>query len=197
MNKYIETENSDEFIIGLEAFNISIDKYEESRGNFLSFASVVIKNKVIDYMRKEKTNNNLSINALDECNMTGLNSQYELDKFNETISAQTELMDFKNILLEYDITLNELVQNSPKHKDTRINAIHIACYIQKNKELKDELYNKKRLPYAQIISQCKSSRKFLDRNRKFIIATVLILDSNLDILKDYVFNAERRSSYDI
>jgi RNA polymerase sigma factor len=198
LNKYIETENSEEFMIGLEAFNESIDKYEDSRGSFITFSSVVIKNKIIDYIRKEKSNNKIMyIDEYDDSQCNRINSQNEINKFNEGLSMQMELMDLKNKLSEFKITLDDLVKDSPKHEDTRNNAIRVARFIQENINLKEKLYLDRKLPYTQIISEYKSTRKFLDRNKKFIVATVLILDSNLDSLKSYIYDAERRASFDI
>ena len=51
--RYI-TENDDEFSIGLIAFNDAIEKYSTDKGSSLfAFAELVIKRKVIDYIRKE------------------------------------------------------------------------------------------------------------------------------------------------
>lgn len=197
LNKYIETENSEEFIIGLEAFNESIDKYDDSRGSFIRFSSVVIKNKIIDYIRKEKSNNKIMyIDEYDD-SQCGSNYQNEINKFHEDLSMQMELMDLKNKLSEFKITLDYLVKDSPKHEDTRNNAIRVARFIQENTNIKEKLYLDRKLPYTQIISEYNSSRKFLDRNKKFIVATVLILDSNLETLKSYIYDAERRASFDI
>ena len=106
-------------------------------------------------------------------------------------------MDLKNKLSEFKITLDDLVKDSPKHEDTRNNAIRVARFIQENTNIKEKLYLDRKLPYTQIISEYNSSRKFLDRNKKFIVATVLILDSNLETLKSYIYDAERRASFDI
>ena len=130
-----------------------------------------------------------------QCN--GINNQNEVNKYNEDLSMQMELMDFKNKLSEFKITLDDLVKDSPKHEDTRNNAIRIARAIQENKNLKEKLYLNRKLPYTQILSEYNSSRKFLDKNKKFIVATILILDSNLDSLKSYIYDAKRRDSFDI
>lgn len=197
LNKYVETENSEEFIIGLEAFNEAIDKYDESRGNFISFSSVVIKNKIIDYIRKEKSNNNVMYLDEYEDSQSIIDNQNEITKFNEILSIQMELMDLKSKLAEFKITLDDLAKDSPKHEDTRYNAIRAARLIQENKNLKEKLYLYKKLPLREVLSQYDTSRRFMDKNKKFIIAAVLILDSNLDSLKEYILDAERRASFDI
>ena len=48
------TLNQDEMSIALLAFNEAIDKYEEERGEFLPFAKVVIRSRVLNYLEKEQ-----------------------------------------------------------------------------------------------------------------------------------------------
>ena len=36
-NRYVESENSEEYSIGLEAFNEAIDRYEAKKGSFIAF----------------------------------------------------------------------------------------------------------------------------------------------------------------
>ena len=43
INRYIESENSEEYSIGLMAFNEAIEKYEKTKGSFIAFAELVIK----------------------------------------------------------------------------------------------------------------------------------------------------------
>lgn len=198
LNKYIESENSDEYMIGLEAFNEAIDKFDFSRGNFLSFASLVIRSRIIDYMRK---NNSAiittSIDQYDENDILGARNKLEINLHNENIDLQLELMVFKEKLNDFDITFCDLVENCPKHNDTRSDALKTARYIVEHKEEKEFLYSKKRLPYLTLVTQLGISRKFFDRNKTFIIASVLILDSDLDIIKTYICDAERRSKNDL
>lgn len=49
----LEWENDDELSIALIAFNKSIDTYNEDKGNFFSYAKMLIKNALIDYFRKQ------------------------------------------------------------------------------------------------------------------------------------------------
>ena len=63
--RYVSVENDDELSIALIAFKEAIDKYEESRGSFSSFAKLVISSRVKNYLIKENRNNKVeSIEAL-------------------------------------------------------------------------------------------------------------------------------------
>ena len=46
--------NDDELSIAMIAFHEAILRYSKSKGAFLPYASVLIKNRLIDYTRKEK-----------------------------------------------------------------------------------------------------------------------------------------------
>ena len=90
-------------------------------------------------------------------------------------------------MASFDITLTDLVKISPKHYDARQRAYEVAKLIVGQKELLDYLWNKKALPLKQIEEQVDVSRKTLERQRKYIIALVLILgERNFEHLRSYI-----------
>lgn len=186
-NRYIESENSDEYIVGLEGFNEAIDKYDLSKGKFISFASLVIKSRVTDFLRKQ---DKYSIELLQCMSEETLHSISEADDsisdITDSIVLRDEIEEFAVKLKIFDITFCDLVRESPKHKDTRQNALRIAQYIYSKDELKQELMRKKRLPVTKLINELNVSEKLIYRSKIFIIAAVLILDSNMDCLKCYI-----------
>lgn len=191
-NRYIETENDDEYSIGLQAFDEAITKYNPDKGKFLSFAKLLIRNRVIDFLRKETTSKPfVYLDDAEDFNETHFVSNKD-DDFTESFGFRQELLEFQKKLKDFDILMNDLVEGSPKHMDTRLNAIRIARHIVEDKEIKEALYSKKSMPVQKIISRVDTSNKVLKRNRKFIIATALILDSKSEFLKSYVCEVERR-----
>ncbi|MCD8510679.1 MAG: sigma-70 family RNA polymerase sigma factor [Bacillus sp. (in: Bacteria)] len=66
--RYIRTTDDDEFSIALIAFNEAIHNFSENKGSsFLSFASLVIRRRIIDYIRQEQRKKvSLSIDYTDE-----------------------------------------------------------------------------------------------------------------------------------
>ena len=52
--RYVSIENDEEFSIGLLAFAESVKRYEADRGNFLSFAKLVIESRLKKLCGKEK-----------------------------------------------------------------------------------------------------------------------------------------------
>ncbi|WP_168198350.1 RNA polymerase sigma-I factor [Crassaminicella thermophila] len=187
LNKYIESENSEEYSIGIEAFNEAIDKYESSRGSFIAFAEIVIKNRITDYLRKNRKHHNVVfMSQFEEDETNKLQKHLRTDDFTENFALKSEIEEFENKLKQFRITFSDLVKESPKHIDTRANGLRIAKFIASNEDLKEDLIRKKSLPSKKIIEELGVTAKVLKRSRKFIIAAVIILDSNLDQLKNYI-----------
>ncbi|AOT73072.1 RNA polymerase sigma-I factor [Geosporobacter ferrireducens] len=187
INRYLESENSEEYSIGLEAFNEALDKYEASRGSFIGFAELVIKSRITDYLRKiKKHSKTLSINQLEESEENWSSDSLKTEDFTEKIALKEEIQALEKQLKAFDITFQNLVEEAPKHRDTRSKALEIAGFIVNHQELRDELMRKKNLPSSRLVQDMGVTIKMLKRSRKFIIATVLILDSELDGLKQYI-----------
>lgn len=80
-------ESDDEFSIGLIAFNEAIEKYTPERGSsLLSFAEVIIKRRVIDYIRKQVKDQHLSMDLTstsleEDTPATGLVDKLSLEDF--------------------------------------------------------------------------------------------------------------------
>ncbi|CAM3484673.1 RNA polymerase sigma factor SigI [Aeromicrobium ponti] len=192
--RYIH-ESDDEFSIGLIAFNEAIQKYSPDKGSSLiSFSEVLIKRRVIDYIRKQSKYQNLSFNGganLDEDESAGSSIEDELSiedfrKKNDDELRREEILQFTQILQQFDLTFTDLIEQSPKHADARKNAMAVAKILVENEELKTILIEKKRLPIKQLESYVSLSRKTIERNRKYIIAISLILAGDYVYLKDYI-----------
>jgi RNA polymerase sigma factor len=188
-------ESDDEFSIGLIAFNEAIEKYSPERGSSLiSFAEVIIKRRVIDYIRKQTKNQHVSIDLTyssfedESAGMVIVNelSLEEYKKKSDEELRRDEIIRFQALLTSFDLSFSDLVENSPKHADARANAIIVAKLLVDDKELKSFLIEKKRLPIKQLEKKVNVSRKTIERNRKYIIAIALILSNDYVYLNDYL-----------
>lgn len=192
--RYIH-ESDDEFSIGLIAFHEAIQKYSTERGSSLiSFAEVMIKRRVIDYIRKHSKNQNISLdfgaqNQDEDTPSLTIENEISVDEYqrkNEADLRRQEIIQFQQILKEYDLSFQDLVEQSPKHSDARKNAMVIANILVEDEELQAYLMEKKRLPIKQLEDMVDVSRKTIERNRKYIIAIALILINDYLYLKDYI-----------
>ncbi|WP_425432200.1 RNA polymerase sigma factor SigI [Halobacillus massiliensis] len=192
--RYIDPERDDEFSIGLLAFNEAIHAYSCDKGSsFLSFAKLVIKRKVIDYIRNEQKS--LKVISLDDeysddeqmenpLEIQAAKDRYALET--ESWYRKEEIIEFQRELQKYNLTFHELTESSPKHVDARESAIEVARTVYNDNALRQQVLEKGRLPMKDLVSRVNVSKKTLERNRKFIIAMVLILSGDYVYLKEYL-----------
>lgn len=192
--RYIH-ESDDEFSIGLIAFNEAIQKYSSEKGSsLLSFAEVLIKRRVIDYIRQQSRNQSVSFTSAvditdEDERQTAIEDELSLVDFRkkaEQEQRREEIIQFQRILQEFDLSFQDLLEQSPKHSDARKNAMLVAKIIVDNEEMKNLLLEKKRLPIKQLEEAVTVSRKTIERNRKYIIAIALIMIGDYLYLKDYI-----------
>lgn len=195
-NRYLVMGEDDEASIGLLAFNEAIDKYSSNKGaKFLTFAEVVIKRRLTDFYRKESKfkNNVVPLTTFqDEENQeqefvnefSEATKAYQIEQ--EALDKKHEILQYSKLLANFDITMTDLVKISPKHHDARCRAYQVAKLITENDEYVKYLWDKKALPLKKIEDKANVSRKTLERQRKYIIALVLILQGNFEHLNSYI-----------
>lgn len=168
---YVNTEDSDEFCIGLEAFNEAIDKYNAEKGTFIGFADLVIRSRVTDFMRKEwKFNQDVD---LDE--QVLLREPVRVDE-----DLILEINAFKEKLSHFDITLDELAEDGPKHKTTRVEVTELGQNVSRDEPICGKLYSSKKLPMAEIVLRFQTTKKRLKTYRSFIIGVIVIFREKLE-----------------
>ncbi|KAA0546646.1 RNA polymerase sigma factor SigI [Bacillus sp. BGMRC 2118] len=190
--RYIN-EQDDEFSIGLIAFHESIDKYSTEKGSsLLSFAELIIKRRVIDFIRKESKQRSVKLdtNVDDE---ESIQNKYEVEisvedyqKKLDQDHRKDEILHYQTLLQQFDLTFQDLVEHSPKHADARENAMKVAYTVIQSPDFKKVLFEKKRLPIKELEKHVDVSRKTIERNRKYIIAVCIIMASEYVYLKEYV-----------
>ncbi|WP_230500449.1 RNA polymerase sigma factor SigI [Sutcliffiella rhizosphaerae] len=194
--RYI-SEADDEFSIGLIAFNEAIEKYSKDKGSSLiSFADLIIKRRVIDYIRKESKNTTVTLSEheveQDDYTSNRIEATLSIEEFQKQIDQEQrreEIKYYQSVLKDFDLSFSDLIECSPKHADARQNAIDVAITLVQNHELKNHLFEKKLLPMKQLESLVDVSRKTIERNRKYIIAVTIILSGDYIYLKDYLKGA--------
>ncbi|PKM96030.1 MAG: hypothetical protein CVU84_04320 [Firmicutes bacterium HGW-Firmicutes-1] len=177
--KYVEVENSEELSIAIEAFNHAIDHYEESRGNFFSFAKTVIVNRLIDDTRKKSK----IIQITFEDSQV---SAYE--HFEEDTLLKHELMKYEQNLSTFDITWDDLVRTAPKHKLTRSQIFILAINLSKDEEITRKIFEKKKLPITEISNLFSVSKKFLKLHKELIIAIVVAYEEKVHTIIQWIEN---------
>ncbi len=172
----LEWGRDDELSVGLIAFNSAIDAFEPAKQiPFLPYCRIVILNRLKDHVRRESKHQN-HCGLDDEC--LSLESRTAWDNYvNHTIDDERreELERFEEILSGYAIGFEDLVEVSPKHRDYRLTLFRVASRLSQTDSLMESLTSKRQLPLGELEKVCGVNRKTLERGRKFIIASAIIL----------------------
>ena len=194
-NRFIDR-TMDEYSIGLFAFNEAINQYKAGQGSkFLTFADMVIRRRIIDYIRKEtRRNKTIYIDQSeveDEFKQTDsiIEQKVAIEYYEEQKQIEERLEQIKGyeaLLKEYGITFKSLTKHCPKHIDARENAKQIANILVSNDNFISYLKEKKQLPIKELLQYVSCSRKTIERNRKYIIAVSLIYIGGFYALKSYI-----------
>lgn len=190
LGRYVEEKNDEVVSLGLIAFNDAIDRYEPRRGPFLPFAATVIRNRTIDHLRKSSQQKvSLPVSSLmkedgTEEEVWG-NNKWQPDLEEQAVMVE-EMNSFVQRLKQFNISLDELVAEAPKHRDTRTKAVTTAHWLYSQPELRQRIMKNGRMPLKEIELHTGLTKKAVDRSKKLIIAVIIVLDSDLDTMKQYV-----------
>ena len=85
-----------------------------------------------------------------------------------------EIHKFKKEILLFKIKLDDLINNSPKHRDTRTFSINLSEQVSHDSEVTTFMYEKRRLPVKKISLKYVVTERILKRNKLFIISVIVI-----------------------
>ena len=99
-----------------------------------------------------------------------------------------ELARYVQTLADYSVSMKDLVDHSPRHRDARTTLFKAAYRLSRDETLMAYLQGKKQLPLNELEKISGVKRKTLERGRKFIIATALIMDDRNEFiyLRSYI-----------
>jgi len=191
---YKRFEIDDLLSVAMSAFDESINKYDDEKGNFISFSSKIINLRLIDYYRSQAKYKNEILDKNTDNNSEKSIVESRLDKRSiEEFSAselnllrREEIMEFKEELTKFSIDFVKLKKSSPRKKELRKICFEIADYIRETEELQNRLKTKKTLDIEKICGKFKVHRKKVERTRSYIIAIVIILDGDYMFIRDYI-----------
>lgn len=183
--RYVNIKCDDEFSIALLAFKEAFEKYESSRGSFSSYAKLVITSRVKSYLISEaKHNKTCSLEELIEAGIDFQDTYQSSEVNNDELIG--EINNLKENIKNFGFTFEDLVEEAPKHEDTRNRAIELSERVSKEIILTTFMYEKKRLPVKQISIKFTVTEKIIKRSKKFIISVVIIFDKNYRNLKLWI-----------
>lgn len=190
-----DIDQSDELSVGMIAFHEAINGYSEKRGNFLSYASMLIRNRIIDFWRKnDRHNQTISIHTSsgnDDDGSSTLEGTISDDERHDEVTVireatKEEIIELTTQMSSFGVSLTDVAESSPKQERTLEAVQHVARYVKDDKELMENFLETKRLPLAQMTEATGVSRKTIERHRKYVIALLLIYSNGYEIIRGHL-----------
>lgn len=179
--RYVSVENDDEFSIALSAFAEAVERYDKEKGSFLSFAGIVIDSRLKTYLEQNnKYKNDLSLDELSE------NGKDFAEPNDEKEDLIEEINEFKEELFKFGLTIDDMVEKSPKHSDTRKRAINIAETSSNEPQIVKLTYQKKKLPIREVSKKCNVTEKIVKGSKHFILSTMLVFVKKFPMLINWI-----------
>lgn len=182
--RYVSCENDEEISIGLLGFHEAIERYDNEKGHFLSFAKLVIGSRIKNYLKGENRHQHSSLDELVDKGID-FKDEYLESKEDNGILVE-EINKLKEEISSFGFSLEDLVNEAPKQQATRKNAISLSEKISEDEEFTSFMYLKKRLPIKRIVLKFSVTEKVIKRSKKFIISVVIIIDKNFSALKNWI-----------
>ena len=188
-------EHKDElFSIAQMGFYEAIKGFDKAKGHFFPFAKTVVRNRIIDFIRKHMIKQSHIVSFEDDhdengnslSNLIGKISieQYNSDQRQKKIAE--ELNQFRQELKTWKISMESLVKESPKHEAVKTSYKEVVQIIMSTPQVLETITKKHYLPIKEISKLSGLPQKKIERARTFILAAILIKIGNYEFLSDYV-----------
>lgn len=191
----VDPDRDDEWSISLIAFNEAIDSFKPELGtNFLSHARLVIRRRLVDFFRQNSRGEAVPLDDGREddegqpqpswAEEHAAWQQYRRDQ--EIAERAEEIERFQAQLADFGLSLDDLEEASPSHRDTRLECLRIAAALAGQPRLLEFVMTRHQLPIAELMLLTGTSRKILETWRRYLLAVTLILGGDYEHLRGFV-----------
>ena len=184
----------DELSVAMFAFHEAVLGYRRGKGSFMAYAARAIKNRLIDYARREmRHSGHISLDERaggeddDRALIDKMDSgRDEMEELTAREAAHGEIMQFAGELGGFDLSLTDIADNCPKQERTLAACGRALEYAKSHRELIDMLLKTKKLPISQLAAGAGVDRKTLERHRKYMVAVILAYTNGFEIIRGHL-----------
>lgn len=173
------------------AFNEAINNFEPERGvPFLAYARVLIKRRLIDYYRKQRSSRETL--PLDQTEVglavEAVLSLHDFQEGEQNRERAAEIKEYAQELGKWGLAFADLAQVSPKHRDSRETLLRAARTLALDQDLWQQAGAKGKVPMQALAQRTGIHPKVLERGRKYVLAVAILIANQHDYiyLREYV-----------
>lgn len=178
--------DSEEYLIGLHAFNEAINRFDPSKGvPFIAWYKQVLDSRLKDYFKRERKHVSALFSKEEEQNFFW--NQKSLENYQEEQikkKRREEIEVFAELLKPYDLELIDVSRKAPKHSDTREQCMRTARKIV-DCDL-HEAFLHETIPLRKIAKAVGVRTQYLKRHHTYILANVILHLEDLPLIKEYI-----------
>ena len=167
----------DELSVAMFAFYETMTVYNPDRGPFLPLAAAGIRNRLIDYFRKEQKH------TLLEKTDPGVD---DISDYQDLAAAQSEIETFSAELAGFGLSLTDVADSCPRQERTLDACMKVLDYAKKHPELLEQMIRSRKLPLSQLALGSGAEKKTLERHRKYLIAILLAFTNGFEIIRGHL-----------
>ena len=182
----------DELSVAMFAFYETMTVYDPDRGAFLPLASAGIRNRLIDYFRREqKYSGQLSLdqpdgedeNTLLEKTDSGVD---DISNYNDRTAAQEEIGKFYADLADFGLSLTDVADSCPRQERTFHACMKALDYAKTQPVLLEQMIRSRKLPISRLAQGSGTEKKTLERHRNYLIAILLAFTNGFEIIRGHL-----------
>jgi len=182
----------DVFSAAMSAFYEAVQNYDIEKGHFFPFANRVVCARIIDHIRKisRHEGKTISLNGDDQQStaptVVDLASirNYQEERRRESLADEIE--QFKTEIAAWGITLDALVQCSPKHKELRKKYKEIVSSVAEHPDIMQTISLKRYFPVCAVSKITGMPVKKIERARVYILAAIIIKTGDYELMSEYI-----------
>ena len=186
----------DELSIALMGFHEAVEAYDREKGAFLTFASLVIRRRIIDFIRQQDQ----EIQSVSWEETVKTEEGYERkpvlneDSVSDITALKWEIVKLTEDLQHLGISMSEVAANCPRYEKVIASCRKVINYLAAQPDKMEVMFETRKLPITEIIQETSVKNKTLEKHRKYLMAMAIIYYRKYDCLIEHlseVFKSEK------
>lgn len=183
-------EYDDKLSLGMLVFTNCVRQYETQRGGFLSYASVCIRNRLLDETRRlGKEGISLPLDGDEEQVTATAEERASLAAYSreqEQRELREEVDGLAAQLAGHGLSFGELARICPRQRRSRALCARLARQVYEDAALREAFQRDGRLPQSELAGRLGISAKTVEKHRRYIVALMVILLGDYPGIGSYI-----------
>lgn len=167
-----------------------VQQYELEKGNFVTYFSVSVRNRLIDESKRhQKHENTISLFSGNEQVFRTAEESTSIDLYSrqeEQLYLAEEIDMLTEHLSKFGVDFKQLEKIGPKQKRSRKLCAEIALTVVQNHEMQHKVMTQNKLPQSELARLLGISEKTIEKHRKYIVTLIIIMSEDYPGIRTFL-----------